>query len=278
MRTENGEVLHDASRRSIGYGELAHAAALLEVPKDVALKDPKDFRLVGKADAAPRRRPTRSRVRRSSASTSERPGMLTALVAHPPVFGAQVKSVRSDRASAVAGVKKIVEVSSGVAVIATGFWPAKCARDLLEIAWDLGPNAGSPPMRCARTIGSSRRTPGLVAHKSGDVVTAAKSATRTLSADYELPYLAHAPMEPLNCVVDLRPDACEIWAGTQFQTVDHAARGAHGRARSQAGADPHHVHGRRLRAASQSRVRLHRRGGRDREGGRSAGQAHLDAR
>jgi isoquinoline 1-oxidoreductase subunit beta len=161
--------------------------------------------------------------------------MLTALVAHVPVFGGKARSIDSAAALAVPGVKQVVDVGSGVAVIATGFWAAKKGREALKVEWDLGPNAGMSSAGMRADYRKLAEGPGLVARKDGDPAAALKSSAQVLDAEYELPFLAHAPMEPLNCVVDLRADSMEIWAGTQFQTVDHAAASA------TAGLDPKQV-------------------------------------
>jgi CO/xanthine dehydrogenase Mo-binding subunit len=124
-------------------------------------------------------------------------------------------------------VKKVVDVGSGVAVIATGFWPAKRARDLLKIDWDTGDGEAKGAPLSSGALREQYRAlalkPGLVAREDGDPGAILKASKNVLTADYELPFLAHAPMEPLNCVVDLRADAMDIWVGTQFQTVDHGA-------------------------------------------------------
>jgi isoquinoline 1-oxidoreductase beta subunit len=224
-RTESSFVIHEASKRRSAYGELADAAAKLPPPADVPLKDPKDFRLIGKPL---KRLDTPAKVSGSALFSIDvqRPGMLTALVRHVPVFGAKARSIDSAAALAVPGVKQVVDVGSGVAVIATGFWAAKRGRDALVVEWDLGPNAGISSAGLRAEYKQLAATPGLVARKSGDPEAALASAAQVLEAEYELPFLAHAPMEPLNCVVDLRGDSMEIWAGTQFQTVDHAAAAA----------------------------------------------------
>ncbi|MGE3166324.1 MAG: molybdopterin cofactor-binding domain-containing protein [Planctomycetota bacterium] len=220
--TRSSRVRHPASGRELPYGELANAAAALALPASVTLKEVGDFRLIGTAVA---RLDTPAKVQGTAEFSIDvrRPGMLTAVVAHPPTFGGRARSVDSTAALAVRGVQRVVEVSSGVAVIATGFWAAKRGRDLLKIDWDLGPNAHTATDALRAHYRELSRTPGLMARREGDAVDALRSAATVLSADYELPYLAHAPMEPLNCVVDLRPDSCEVWAGTQFQTVDQAA-------------------------------------------------------
>jgi len=223
-RTESGTVHHAASGRSAGYGELAveAVAAGLTAPAEVTLKDPSTFRLIGKPVP---RLDTPAKV----AGTAQfgldvtLPGMLTAVVLHPPTFGGVARSIQADAARAVPGVKAVVDVGSGVAVIATGFWPAKRARDLLRVEWDLGPHADLSSTKLRAEYRRLASTPGLPARRDGDTAAALREAARTVAAEYELPYLAHAPMEPLNCVVDLRPDSCELWVGTQFQTVDHAA-------------------------------------------------------
>ncbi len=138
-------------------------------------------------------------------------------------FGGKVKSFDATDARAVKGVKDVVDVGSGVAVIADGFWAAKLGRDALVVEWDLGPAALLSTKAMREQYRKLAGTPGLVAKKKGDAAAAKAKAARTVEVDYELPFLAHAPMEPLNCVVDLRADSCEIWAGTQFQTVDQAA-------------------------------------------------------
>jgi len=220
--TEASFVNHPRSKRRVSYGEIASAAALLQPPKEVQLKDPKDYRILGKS--TPRLdTPDKVAGKAQFALDVSLPGMLTALVAHPPVFGGKAKSVHPDKALAIKGVKQVVQISSGVAVIATGFWAAKRGRDALEIEWDLGEGAKLSSDGLREQYRELAKKPGLVARKAGDVAVAMQGAKRVLDAEYELPYLAHSTMEPLNCVVDLRADSCEIWAGSQFQTVDHAA-------------------------------------------------------
>ncbi|MBK7644602.1 MAG: xanthine dehydrogenase family protein molybdopterin-binding subunit [Planctomycetes bacterium] len=233
-RTEKSFVIHDASGRRSAYGDLADAAARLTLPADVPLKDPKDFRLIGKPL---KRLDTPDKVNGTAvfAIDVHLPGMLTALVAHVPVFGGKAKRIDSAAALAIPGVKQVVDVGSGVAVIASSFWAAKKGRDALKLEWDLGPNAGMSSAGLRAQYKKLAEGPGMVAREDGDPKGAMNSAAQVLDVEYELPYLAHAPMEPLNCVVDLRADSMEIWAGTQFQTVDHAAASA------TAGLDPQKV-------------------------------------
>jgi len=223
--TEPGVVVHAASGRRAAYGELATAAASLPVPTDVPLKSPASFRLIGKPKP---RLDTPAKVAGTAifALDVTRPGMLVAVVAHPPVFGGKAKSVNSDKALAVPGVKQVVTIGNGVAVVATGFWAAKRGRDALQVEWDPASDASLSSAALHASYRALSRTPGLVARTTGDAATALAGAARTIEADYELPYLAHAPMEPLSCVVELRKDGCDIWAGSQFQTVDQASAAA----------------------------------------------------
>src|ERR1700690_31595 len=217
-----GVVFHDASHRRATYGELADAAAKLTPPADVKLKEAKEFTLIGKSTL---RLDTPSKVNGTAEFGLDvhLPGMLTAVVARPPVFGGKVVKVDASEAMKIAGVKTVEQVPSGVAVIAEGFWPAKLGRDKLHIEWDLGANANLSSEQMFREFAETGKKPGLIAKKGGDPVAALGGAAKTITAEYDVPYLAHCMMEPLNCVVDLRADSCEIWTGTQFQTGDCAA-------------------------------------------------------
>jgi isoquinoline 1-oxidoreductase beta subunit len=218
---EKGKVVH-SSGKSLSYGKLAKKAAALPVPKDVKLKDPSKHTIIGKPM---RRLDTPEKVNGAAKFGLDvsLPGMLTAVVARPPVFGAKVASVRDGKAKAVPGVKAVALVPSGVAVIAKDFWSANKGRDALEIAWDEGPNANLSTATMREQYAALARTPGLAAKKEGDVDSAMTKAAKQISAEYAVPYLAHATMEPMNCTVDLRRNTCEIWTGTQFQTADRTA-------------------------------------------------------
>lgn len=218
-QVEKGVVLHRASGRQATYGTLANAAAKLTPPTEVKLKDAKSFTLIGKPT---RRLDTPSKTNGSAQFGLDvsLPGMLVAVVARPPVFGGKVAKVDASEALKVPGVKAVEQVESGVAVIAERFWPAKVGRDKLVVEWDLGPNAGLSTEQMLRDFAAQGKSPGTVAKKTGDPDSALKSAAKTITAEYDVPYLAHAMMEPLNCVVDLHADSCEIWTGTQFETVD----------------------------------------------------------
>src|SRR5208282_3261452 len=221
-KVEKGVVIHAATGKRATYGSLAEAAAKLTPPTSVALKNPKDFTLVGKPT---RRLDTPSKTNGTAQFGLDVivPGMLTAVVARPPVFGGKVAKLDASEAMKVPGVKAVEQVPSGVAVIAERFWPAKLGREKLVVEWDLGPNAGLSTEKMLRDFAETALKPGAIAKKTGDPETALKTAAKTITAEYDVPYLAHATMEPLNCVVDLRADSCEIWTGTQFETVDRAS-------------------------------------------------------
>ena len=191
----------------------------MPVPSDVKLKDPKQFRLIGKRVP---RKDSRAKTNGTAQFTIDvkLPGMLTAVVAHPPLFGAKVKSFDAAKAKAVRGVVNVVQIPSGVAVLGTNFWSAKQGRDALSVQWD---ESGANKIGSAELMTQYKALaakPGLAAHKSGDVDKALAGAAKTLEASFEFPYLAHSAMEPMNCVMQLKDGACEVWNGEQFQTVD----------------------------------------------------------
>jgi len=221
-RAEKSFVIHTPTGRRASYGSLAQAASQIAPPTVIPLKDPKDFTLVGK----PVHRldtPSKTNGTAQFGLDVYIPGMLTAVVARAPVFGGKVVSFNADHAKAIPGVVNVVQVPSGVAVIAKGFWPAKLGREKLEITWDDGPGAAISTVEMRANFSALSKTPGLVARKVGDPAGSLAGAAKTITAEYEVPYLAHCMMEPLNTVVDLHEDRCEIWTGTQFQTGDRAA-------------------------------------------------------
>jgi isoquinoline 1-oxidoreductase beta subunit len=234
LTVEHGVVYHAASKRQARFGALVKTAATLPVPEKVQLKDPKDFKLIGhsapRVDAA-----AKSDGTAQFTLDVVLPGMLVALLKRPPLFGATVKSFDPAAASAVPGVVKVVQVPRGVAVVAKSFWAAKQGRDALTVEWD---DSKAEKRSSAALMDEYRRLadqPAMSARKDGDALQAIKDAKRKVSASYEFPYLAHAPMEPLDAVVKLSAGSCEIWAGDQFQTVDQA-NAAH-----TAGLDPQQV-------------------------------------
>jgi isoquinoline 1-oxidoreductase subunit beta len=234
LTVERGTVHHAGKNRQASYGALVATAATLPVPDTVQLKDPKDFKLIGhhapRVDAA-----AKSDGTAQFTIDVVLPGMLVALLKRPPQFGATVKSFDAAAAAAVPGVVKVVQVPGGIAVVAKGFWAAKQGRDALKVDWD---DSKAEKRSSAALLDEYRRLagqPALPARKDGDAVKAIKDASRKVSATFEFPYLAHAPMEPLDAVVKLTASSCEIWAGDQFQTVDQA-NAAH-----TAGLDPQQV-------------------------------------
>ena len=220
VRAEKGFIVGPGGKK-LSYGQLAEAAAKLPVPEKVALKDPKSFTLVGK----PTRRIDSLEKVEGKAKFGldvQRKNLHTAVVAHPPVFGALVKSFNADKVKAIPGVTHVVELKSGVAVVAENFWSAKKGRDALDIQWDLGPGGAINTESLKTQFLEIAKTPGKVAKKA-DNAEAMKSAAKTIVAEYQVPFLAHAPMEPLNCTVEVRSDGAELWVGSQFQGVDQAA-------------------------------------------------------
>jgi isoquinoline 1-oxidoreductase beta subunit len=218
---ERGVVHHAPSNRQATFGELAGKASSLPVPNDAPLKDPKDFKLIGQK--LPRVDiPGKTNGTAQFTIDVTFPNMLVAVLQRPPLFGATVKSFDPSAAKAVPGVVEVLQVPRGVAVVAKSFWAAKQGRDALKVEWD----DSKAEKRSTAAIMAEYRTlaeqPGKPARKDGDVAAALKGAAKVVTATYEFPYLAHAPMEPLDAVVKLDGNGCEIWAGDQFQTVDQA--------------------------------------------------------
>lgn len=227
VTVREGVVLHAASKRQATFGELAEAAAAEAVPASVALKDPKDFRLIGKT--APRKDAVdKTNGRAQFTQDLHLPGMLVAVVAHPPRFGGKVKSFDASKAKAVKGVVDVVAIPTGVAVLARSTWSAKKGRDALVVEWD-----DSAAFKLSSDTQRQRyrelaATPGLIARKDGqaDAVLAQApkvGAGRVIRANVDFPYLAHAAMEPMNCVVQRTASGCEVWNGEQMHTGDQFA-------------------------------------------------------
>ncbi len=221
LTTENSVVSNPATGKRADYGSLATAAAALPVPENVPLKDPSAFRLIGKT--APRvdaKEKTNGKAQFTQDVTL--PGLLTAVVAHPPRFGATVRSFDAAAAKAVPGVRDVVQIPNGVAVLADGFWAARQGRDKLTIDWDESKAFTQSSPDLFAQYRSLVAKPGKVARKVGNAA-GQLSRGRPVEAVYEFPFLAHATMEPLNCVVRLSKDRCEIWNGVQLQTPDQMA-------------------------------------------------------
>jgi isoquinoline 1-oxidoreductase beta subunit len=216
-RTERGVVLHTASKRRLTYGQLAAKAATLPVPQDPPLKDRKDWKILG---TRVRRLDTPAKVDGSAGFGIDvkQPGMLVAVVARCPTIGGKVASFDATKAKAVPGVKQVVQISSGVAVVADGYWNAKKGRDALDVKWDDGPNAQVTSASISQLLADTAQKPGAQARHDGDPDAALAGAATKLDAAYELPFLAHATMEPMNATAHVRADGVDIWAPTQFQT------------------------------------------------------------
>ena len=221
LTTEPGEVVHASSQRRVAYGTLVSMAATLPMPHDVPLKDVKAFRYIGKEKGTPR-----VDIRAKSSGTAmftqdvKLPDMLTAVVAHAPRFGGIVKSFDATKAKAIAGVVDVVQIPTGVAVLGQHFWAAKQGRDALTIEWD---ESHANTLGTAEVMAQFRETatrPGIGIRNDGDAEKALSGAAKRVEATYEFPYLAHASMEPLNCVVDLRTESASVWNGNQFPTGD----------------------------------------------------------
>ncbi len=217
LRVENGLVV--AGSRRASFGQLAARAAALPTPEKVTLKAPSRWRLIGK----PTRRldtPEKITGRAQFGIDVQLPGLRVAMVARSPVFGGKLRSFDAAAAKQVPGVEQVVQVPTGVAVVATSTWAAKLGRSALKTEWDLGPGAALDTESMRAEARAQSRTDGDVALSRGDVAAALEKAGKRLEADYEVPYLAHAPMEPLNATVKVEGDRCDIWTGTQFQTMD----------------------------------------------------------
>jgi len=229
ISVSQGMVSHVASRRQASFAELVDAAARQTVPTEVKLKDPKDFKLIGKTDL--RRKDSQDKTDGSAIFTQDfkLPGMLVAVVAYPPRFGGVLRSVDSSKAKAVRDVVEVVEFRdlphgrSGVAVLARNTWAARQGRDALVIDWDESNAFTLGSEEILAQYRESAGQAGLTATRNGDAEQALGAAAKTVEAEYQFPYLAHAAMEPMNCLVKLSDDRCEIWNGEQFQTVDQAA-------------------------------------------------------
>jgi isoquinoline 1-oxidoreductase subunit beta len=214
--TANGEVIHSDSGRKLSYGALAQSASSETPPKDVALKDPNNFVLIGK----PLKRldtPDKANGKAVYGIDAILPGMKFATVAACPVFGGKVGKVDDSAAKKIPGVQKIVVLDDMVAVVGDHMWAAKKGLDALVIDWNEGPNARISSKDIWQDLRAASEKDGAVAKSEGDITKGLATGDR-LDASYELPFLAHAPMEPVNATVHVKPDSCEIWTGTQIMT------------------------------------------------------------
>lgn len=224
-RAEKGAVVHDATGRTLTYGALAGKAATMPVPDQVTLKDPKDFKLIGtpakRLDAA-------GKVNGATVYGIDvrLPGMKVATLAQCPVFGGTLASVDDSKALAVKGVHQVVRLPDAVAVVADHMGAAKKGLAALDIKWDDGPNAALTTADIVSQLENALQQPGALARNTGDVDAAMKGAATKVESSYQVPFLAHAAMEPMNCTVDVRKDGCDVWVGTQVvaRAQDAAAK------------------------------------------------------
>jgi len=221
-RAENNTVINGSTNARLSYGSLAEAASQLQPPANVKLKDPSQFKVIGHAT---KRLDTPGKTDGSATFGIDvrLPGMLYAVVARCPVFGGKVTSFDASKAKATPGVKDVVQISSGVAVVAENTWAAMEGRRKLTVQFDEGPTAAfSTPGITQSFQEAVARGGGASLRHDGDSAAALASAAKKIEAVYQTPYLAHAPMEPLNCTAWVKPDSCEIWASTQGQSTARA--------------------------------------------------------
>jgi isoquinoline 1-oxidoreductase subunit beta len=223
-RAQHGVVSDATGSRHLGYGELADAAAALPVPApdSVALKHPRDFRLIG----TPAKRldtPHKVDGRAEFGIDTKLPGMRIAAIAISPVFGGKPKAVDEAAARAVKGVRQVVRIDDAVAVVADHMGAAKKGLAAAAIQWDDGPNGAVSSADIIRQLEEASKQPGAVARNEGDTEKALAGAARRIDALYQVPFLAHAAMEPMNCTVHVQKDRCDLWLGTQAPTLTQAA-------------------------------------------------------
>jgi isoquinoline 1-oxidoreductase beta subunit len=221
-RPQSGEVFHAPTGRRIKYGELAADAARLPVPENVAIKQPKDFKIIG----TPAKRldaPAKVNGTAVYGIDVRPPGVKIATLAQSPVFGGRVKNVDDAAAKAVKGVRQIVQLDDTVAVVADHMGAAKKGLAALVIEWDDGPHAKLGTDDILHELQRATQNPGAVAQNIGDIDKAMASAITKVEATYQVPFLAHATMEPMNCTVHVRKDGCEVWVGNQVLARAQAA-------------------------------------------------------
>jgi isoquinoline 1-oxidoreductase beta subunit len=225
--TDKGEVVHGPTGRRLKYGALVDRAAALPVPPKVALKDPKAFKVLGQPLA-------RLDIPEKVNGTAEfgidvkRPGLLVARVVRSPVFGGKVAAFDADKATAIPGVRQVVPISSGIAVVADGYWAASRGVQALQVTWDEGPLARLNSEDIARQYAGLAQKPGAVARSDGDADallarTAGAGAPQIIERVFEAPFLAHASLEPMNCTAHVQADRCDVWVPTQSQTATQQA-------------------------------------------------------
>ena len=224
-RTEKGAVIHTATGRTLRYGALVSRAAALPAPSDPPLKNPAEFRILG---TRVRRLDTPAKVNGTArfGIDTRVPGMLYASIERSPAFGGGISRVDDSRARTMPGVKRVVQLAAvksarsenAVAVVADSYWHALAARRALHIEWNDGPNGSLDSTAIRARLAQLAEKAGIPARMEGDAGAAMKSSAKTIEAVYEVPYLAHATMEPMNCTAHVRDDGCDVWAPTQGQS------------------------------------------------------------
>src|SRR5262245_44623705 len=211
---ENGKVSHAASGRQLTYGALAAAAAQVKLDAEPAIKTPDQFKLLGRSlnrlDV-----PLKVNGSATYGIDVRLPDMLYASIMTCPVFGGQLKHHDFAPIKSMPGVRAAVEVPNGVAVVADSFWRAKTALEVMPVTWDFGAPADANSETFRKTFRQALDKPGVVAKEEGDTLAAINAAAKVVEADYEVPYLAHACMEPMNCTAQVGPERVDLWVGTQ---------------------------------------------------------------
>jgi isoquinoline 1-oxidoreductase beta subunit len=222
---EAGEVVHAATSRRIGYGQLVDAASKLPAPQNVTLKDPKDFKLIGTAQ---KRLDSPEKVDGTAVFGLDVrvPGMVYAAIVNSPVFGGTLVSVDDTHAKKIPGVRQVIKFDNGVAVVGDHTWAAKRGAAALDLKWNEGRGADFSTAKVVQQLADASKKDGAVARKDGDTKKGFNDAKTRVDAVYQQPFLAHATMEPVNCTVSVRADGCDIWVGTQVPTraVDTAMK------------------------------------------------------
>jgi isoquinoline 1-oxidoreductase subunit beta len=215
-------IISHTSGKQAAFGEMAEAAAKLAVPTELTLKDPKDFNLIGKIA---QRKDSKNKTNGKAVFTQDihLDDMLVAVVAHPAKFGSTVKSVDDKAALAIKGVQHVVNIPTGVAVVSDNYWTAKKGRDALKIEWDETNAYQASSDQIIADYKQLVKQPGTIARNDGDALGVLKNVKAVVAHEYVFPFLAHAPMEPMNCVMQFKDGICEVWNGNQLQSIDQFA-------------------------------------------------------
>ena len=221
-RVESGFIINTSNNAKLSFGKLVGAASKLPPPTNAALTDPAQFRLIGKSL---KRLDTPNKVtgRTQFGIDMRRPGMMFAAVARCPVFGGKVASYDATKAKAFPGVKQVVPIPQGVAVVADNTWSAIQASRQLDIKWDEGANANQSSPAISKLFAERAQNPGVEVSKTGDVAAGMASAAKKVEAVYEVPFLAHATMEPMNCTAEVTAERCDVWGSMQMQSLSQIA-------------------------------------------------------